>query len=576
MKKCVLLFFAAVPVFSQSETVAGREQGLITSAPYWRQALGGTVLSLPHVQAYSVVIAMDGGNIRAYSTFGTPLWNYSARGRISPFVTRSREGTSYFSRTNGVLIAVNRAGRELWQRNPGSPLCARIAIGWDGRLFVPTDKKIFCYTAAGNLLWTKTFETSFSIAPRLDRGGGIIFALENNEVHRIDPFGSSRVWFLSNTPAALLSIEQPRTFGSQTGGSKTEGSRLAVLYADGTMEILGSIEDWYISAQSEVHFSLLPRLPSGPLAAASRGNNVAAVLGDGRIVLVSLDERTVLWSGYSHIAELIRTGASPELETEMLFDERGIYVLSKDGATGFSHYGRRLWFTFLQNAAAIPAFGDDGVLYSGGRDWIMYAYKIEDRALPEKPSVYGPVPEGSYGTGRPQSVYMQDLPATDHETRARLEEIRAAINAGKVGPDEPSWATFLLKLCAEEAPIQSRLGAFNLLGRIGSQETIPWLLDVFRKETDPAIKVAAVSAIRAIGVDPGGIAIQAFLFYITRASSTRNEQVLLAIISATGTLCRFSGPPLSETGIRILILLSESSQPPLVRRQASRELLSLR
>ena len=561
LKKCVLLLFAAVPVFSQSEVAAGREQGLVTGDPYWRQALGGAVLSLPHVQAYSAVVALDGGNIRAYSTFGTPLWNYSARGRISPFVTRSREGTSYFSRTNGVFMAVNRAGRELWRRSLGSPLCARVVTGWDGRLFVPTDKRIFCYTASGNLLWTRTFEASFSIAPRLDRDGGIMFALANNEVYRVDPFGNSRAWFLSNTPAILLSTEQ---------------AGLTVLYTDGTIEIIGSTEDWYISAQSDVHASLLSRLPSGPLAAVSRGNNVAAVLNDGRVVLFSLDERMVLWSGYSHIAELARTGTRAEPEVEMIFDERGIYVLSKDGATGFSHDGRRLWFMFLQNAAAIPAFGDDGILYSGGRDWIMYAYKIEDRALPENPSFYGPVPEGSYGTGQPQSVYTDDLPVFEYETRATLEQIRAAINAGRVGANEPFWTTFLMTFCTGTEPLQFRLGAFELLGKIGSRETIPWLLNVFRRETDPLIKTAAASAIGAIGVDPDGVALQNFLFYITRSDSRKDERVLFAITSATGALCRFSGPPLSESGIRILLLLSESSQSSLVRRRASRELSSLR
>jgi len=43
-KYCALFFFASVSVFSQG---VSREQGLITSDPYWRQALGGAVLSLP-------------------------------------------------------------------------------------------------------------------------------------------------------------------------------------------------------------------------------------------------------------------------------------------------------------------------------------------------------------------------------------------------------------------------------------------------------------------------------------------------------------------------------------------------
>jgi len=554
------LFFAVVFIFSQSQNASGetglREQGLVTNDPYWRQALGGAVLSLPHVQAQSVVVALEGGSIKAYSTAGNHLWTYSARGRISPYISRSREGTSYLSRTNGIFIAVNRAGRELWRSRLDNPLCAKVISGWDGRLFVPTDKKLFCYTASGNLLWTKTYEHSFLIPPKIDHSGGIMFALENNEVHRIDPFGNTRTWTLVNTPAFLLSVEE---------------QRLIILYTDGTMEILGIMEDWYITAQGDGDFLALPKFPQSPLAAVSSGNKIAAVLGDGRTILVSLDERKIEWSANSHIAENIRNGGGSENEVEMLCDENGIYVLSRGGATCFSHDGRRIWFTPLQNAAAVPAFGEDGVLYSGGRDWILYSYKIEDR--PQRSAVYGPVPEGSYGTGRPNVHYMWNFPFSEYEIRARLDQIEAAINSGVIGPNEPAWTTFLLTVSAEKH-LQHRLRALNLLGKIGSQETIPWLLDIFRRETEPSVKVAAAAAIGAIGVDPGGEALQSFHFMI--AHGIRDEQVLLSITIATGALCRFSGPPLSETGVRILTLLSVSTQPPLVRRQADKELASLR
>jgi len=556
LKKCVFFLIVAMPLFSQNSE---RAQGLVTSDPFWRQALGGAVLSLPHVQVQSAVVALDGGNIRAYSTAGTPMWNYSARGKISPFVTRSREGTSYFSRLNGTLIAVNRAGRELWRRDLIEPLCAKVITGWDGRLFVPTDKKIACYTASGNLLWSRVFESPFSIAPKLEHGGGIMLALENNEVYRIDAFGNAQVWTLYNTPAILLSIER---------------QQIMVLYTDGAIDILGSPEEWYISAKAQVQLSRFPKLPASPAAAASRGNNIAVALNDGRTVLLSIEKREILWTADSHVREMINSGRKPEPETEMLFDERGIYVLSKNGATSFSHDGTRLWFTFVQNAAAVPAFGDDGVLYSGGKDWILYAYRIEDRVLPTRNAVYGPLPEGSYGTGQPHSIYVEDLIFGESELKGKLDQIAAAINSGKVANHELAWTTFLLMLAAENDSIIYRIAALDLLGKIGSQETIPWLVNIFRKEQEPAIRAAAVKAIGEIGVDPQGIAIETFLF--TVINGMRNDIILTAIASATGDLCRFSGPPLSETGARILNLLAARNQPSMVRRRANSELSSLR
>jgi outer membrane protein assembly factor BamB len=558
LKSCLLLLFATAPLFAQDEI---REQGLVTNDPFWRQALGGAVLSLPSVQAQSAVVALDGGNIRAYSTAGKPLWNYSAKGKLSPYVTRSREGSSYFSRTNGILIAVNRAGRELWRRDLGAPLCAGVVTGWDGRLFAPIEKKIFCYTASGTLLWTKVFESPFLIAPKLDHNGGIVFALNNNEIYSMDHFGNAKISPLAKAPAVLVSAS---------------GTQIIAMYKDGTMETLKFPEDEKLPAKGRRNPPSLPKLPSNPLAAIGKDGNIAVIMNDGRLAFVSVDNRKIIWSGDTHIREIIKSGGKPDMEAEMLFDERGIYVLTKNGATGFTKNGKRLWFTNLQNAASIPAFGNDGVLYSGGRDWILYSYKIEDRVLPEINDLYGPIPEGTYGMGRPQVLNTVDIPYNENEKTAMLAEITEGINSGNVGGNEPAWTSFLLTISAGQEYILLRLGALKLLGKIGSQETIPWLVNIFLKENELTIRTAAVLTIGEIGVDPEGLAIETFLHSLTYDGGLKDEAISIALAQATGALCRFSGPPLSGTGVRILTMLSAPTHPQIVRRQANRELASLK
>ncbi len=556
-KYCALFFLVTVSAFTQENI---REQGLITSDPFWRQALGGTVLSLPSVQAQSAVVALDGGNIRAYSTAGKPLWNYSARGKISPYVTRSREGSTYFSRTNGILIAVNRAGRELWRRDMGSALCAGVVTGWDGRLFVPVEKKILCFTASGTLLWSIKFEAPFFIAPKIDHGGGIYFALNNNEVYHIDHFGRADKWVLSSAPAVLVSTPQ---------------MLILALYKDGTIEAVNAPKSENQSPLDKNNSLAFPKLPSAPITAIERGGNIAVAMNDGRVAFISADKKEIVWLGDSHIREMIRAGGRPEPEAEMLFDERGIYVLSKNGASGFTIDGRRLWFTNLQNAAAIPAFGNDGVLYSGGKDWILYSYKIEDRIMTGKNALYGPIPEGNYGMGRPLVPDKFDIPLSEEEKKIKLKEIAKGINSGIVGVNEHEWTSFLLSVSAGQDHITMRIDAIKLLGKIGSQETVPWLLNIFKNDNEPLIRSEAVKAIGSIGVDPQGIAMQTFLQSITYDGSVKDDQIMTSIASATGALCRFSGPPLSEMGIKILNLLCTRDQPPPARRQAKKELDSL-
>jgi outer membrane protein assembly factor BamB len=547
------------------------------------------------------VVVLDGGNIRAYSTGGRPLWNYTARGKLSPFVTRSREGTSYISQTNGILFAVNRAGREIWRLRPGGPLSGQVVCGWDGRLFVPTGGKISCYTASGHLLWERNFDGKIGISPVPEQNGGIILTLEKGELLRISPFGTVRSFALSSLPQAIVSLRG-------AGAAK----KVLVLYKNGDAEFVDYADmktaDEPAEEAEEARLAEagtgraappspppagpeqnpVIRLPGPPLAAAARGDRAAVTLGDGRVTLVSGQDGSLLWTGDSHIR--VRGKGGEESGAVMIYDERGIYVLSGSGATGFTEDGRRLWFTALDNAASVPAFGDDGVLYSGGTDWILYAYRLEDRARRQKLSVYGPAPEGSYGTGAPPPSSWADYYFRFDETElnAQLDIIDGAIRAGAVGPRELEYTAYLMETAAGEynrpnasqtqPPVQAaqRLRALRLLGSIGSRETIPYLARIFINDREPLVRAAAAEAIGNIGCDPEGVAIQAFINAISPPGPVRDEQVLAAIASATGALCRFSGPPLSNTGVKILNLLSGETQPPAVQRQARRELETLK
>jgi outer membrane protein assembly factor BamB len=520
------------------------------------------------VQAQSAVVALDGGSVKAYSTGGRPLWTYYARGRLSPYVTRSREGTCYISRTNGVLIVVNRAGRELWRTNPGGPLSGPVVPGWDGRIFVPTGRKISCYTGSGWLLWQKNLESPIKLQPALSREGGVLLTLENGELLHIDPFGKTFSRKLSAPPRAVLSL-----------GPAGMPGRFMVLYQNGAAELLDP-------ARPDQRPYTLPRLPGPPVAAVSRENQAAVTLADGQVVLVSGENGSFLWYGDSHLKNRRNPPAAGEVS--MLFDERGIYVLSKTGATGFTGDGRRLWFIRLEGAAAIPAFGDDGMLYSGGDDWILYAYRLEDRIRQQKQSMYGPASLGSYGTGNPPPSPWADyyFRFSEDEMETQFSRIEAVLAAHRIGEDELAFTAYLMEAAGSgsrqpgqtQPPVQVhyRVRALRLLAVIGSRETIPFLANLFNRDNEPVIKAAAADAIGRIGIDPEGIALRAFMAAIFPSGPVRDEQVLTAVAAATGALCRFSGPPLSDMGVKILNLLTAGSQPRLVQQQARRELAALR
>ncbi|MDR2630876.1 MAG: PQQ-binding-like beta-propeller repeat protein [Spirochaetaceae bacterium] len=581
-------FLAALPLLSAQET-AGEENPPYT-VPIWREALEGMVTGLPSVQAETVVVVLDGGNLKTYTSGGNFLWDYFSGGKLAPYITRSREGTNYICGVNGTFIVINRSGRELWRLDLGAPLSASVLTGWDGRLFIPYGERLVCYTASGYPLWGKNLSAPLALAPQGDNRGGLIMVLENGELLSINQFGKTHTLPLPAIPAGITPLNRR--------GKPEDSPAILVFYPAGTVDMINEDPD----GNQTLISGLFSPLPSPPLAAVSRNNLVAVTLNDGRVICLSGSDGRILWTGESHLrsgASHLQSGESQlpnggkttaaNEEVVMLFDERGIYVLSRSGASGFTEDGRRLWILELTGTAALPAFSDEGILFSGGEDWILYAYQTEKRTRFLKKSLYGPSPEGSYGLGNPPLSSFEDyafrFAGGDIDTV--LARIGADVFAGRLGENEAGYTAYLMALSgsfirppgasAVRPPvhIRHRIEGARLLGFIGSRETIPFLSALCRDDPEPLVKVAALEAIGRIGLDPEGIALGLFSTMLTTGIPGRDERVLAAVAAATGALCRFSGPPLSDAGAKILTTLSGGDYPPIVRKQAEQEIKSL-
>jgi outer membrane protein assembly factor BamB len=508
------------------------------------------------------VIVLDSGSLKAFSTQGKPLWDYFSRGRLSPFLTRSPEGHCYIARTNGTFIAVNRLGRELWRADLRAPLSGPPVCGWDGRLFVPAGDSVICLTAAGRQLWRRNLGSPMIIPPVPDPDGGIVTALAGGMLLRLGPFGEAQTLYLSAGPRAIAPLGFPGA-----------GGRVLIAYPNGGMELAD-----FRSADFNRGPQPLPRLEGRPLAAAGWGLKAALFLDTGQIL--GLDGLTGegLWSARTGI----RAG---EGQPALIYDERGICLLSRSAAAGFSGEGEALWTLDLEGTSVLPGLGDDGVVYSGGTDWILSAFKPDDRVL-RLPQPLSP-PEGNYGCGAPPPSSWTGNPMRWEEfvLEEQLRIIRGEMIQGRTGDREIEYAAFLMEIInagldpesirpRPRVHISHRVQSLRLLGLIGSRDTIPFLVRIFTEEREPAVRAAAASAIGLIGQDNGGAAIRAFYNTVSRGNLPE-DQVLLALASAAGALSRFSGPPLSGEGIGVLSALNSPLCSNMVRSLARRELESL-
>jgi outer membrane protein assembly factor BamB len=516
----------------------------------WRQVLGGAALTKPAAQAGSVALVCDGGQVKAFGANGRLLWEYRAGGRLLPFITRS-DGGAYICRTNGIFSALNRSGRRLWQVNLRESPVAPPLVGWDGRVFVFLPARILCFTASGTRLWTLDLEKPITLAPVPDKAGGFAAVLADGSLLLVNAFGVTDAVQLQSVPFAVMPLP---TLASGKGA--LYGQEFAAIYADGRLDVAGG-------TKGQDAGNLPSALAAAPVAAAERGGSIAVLLADGGLTLVSR-EQGVLWTVKTLIQDT-RVGG-PYID----WNERGICLFTQYGGEAYNLNGERLWNLRLTGAAAAPVLDEDGILYSGGSDWVLYAYRVDAR-LPAQISAVPAV----YGLGLPPPGAISYASAPDVRDFL-LDTVEDGIRRGGIGRFEPEYTALLFGIASDRAENhEARVRALRLLGTIGSREAVPFLTVLFRREQDAVVRGAAAEAIGAIGVDPKGRALAAFEEAVGARDAPLQERLLWSVILATGKLCRFSGPPLSERGVRLLANLSVPTQPASVRRRATSELSAL-
>jgi|TergutMp193P3_1026864.scaffolds.fasta_scaffold04471_3 outer membrane protein assembly factor BamB len=548
---------------------------LVNAAPMWETAIGDTIKGMPHLQAGSVVLVGERGSVKSFFMSGTPLWNFDARGTAVPYIARSYEAATYVCSTDGVFMAINRVGRELWRLRLERPITHAPVVGWDGRVFISVDSVMTCRTASGNALWTIDLDSPMTFAPVLDKTGSVATVLQNMEFVRINQFSHLERIRLDRLPVMIVSLldENQQSY--------------VLMYQSGELEKI--VFNDSARAGSKLSKSSLRALPAPPVSSASRGSQFVVTLRDGRTLCLD-SGGTVLWTRNMHESREERgSGNLAQDQAYMMWDERGIYSITIRGVSAFAAEGRRRFVHRLQTeCSGVPGFSDEGLLYACGRDNVLRVYKIDvrPRTVPQT-RFYGPEPEGSYGMGNPPASPWTGDGSRYNDINQDIvyAEIEAAIRSGQIGKNEPLYVAYMMEtigffignphysLVRPEVKPPQRIRLINLLAQVGSRETIPFLWNIFDKDPEPSVRRACADAIGIIGVDPTGRSFQSYNYLLSPNNPNMDPQLVLAATSSIARLCRFSGPPLSPEGIRVLRYFSNlPSVPNHIKTQIRNEL----
>jgi len=578
----IMIFFLFAQTGLMAQQVADQktaridmEKVLVGAAPVWTIGINDTVKGTPHLQASSVVLVGQNGSVRSFFMSGTPLWDFNARGTAVQHIARSYEAATYVCNTDGVFMAINRVGRELWRLKLDRPITHSPVVGWDGRIFISVNSVMTCRTASGHSLWTIDLGSPIAFQPILDVTGSAATVLQNNEFLKINQFSQIERVKLDRIPVLIVSLNE--------GDLKS----YVLMYQSGEMEKI--ILNEKAKDGSKLSKSNFGKLSGQPVAAASRQDRFVVTLKDGKTLCLN-SSGNVLWTKNSHeAAEEKGTGNISSEQTSMMFDERGVYTITIHGVSSFSPEGRRRFVHRLSNeCSGIPSLSDEGILYACGKDNILRVYKIDvkGRTVPRN-RFYGPEPEGTYGMGNPPPS-----PWTGHKTRYQdveqdktYEEMSSVIQSGQIGENEPIYVAYMMEMIGffignphysrvrPDVKPEQRIRLIKLLALVGSRETIPFLWNIFDLDPEPAVRRACADAIGVIGVDPTGRSFYSYNFLLAPNNPNNDPQLVLAAASSIAKLCRFSGPPLAPEGIRVLRYFSNlNTVPNRVKEQIRNEL----
>jgi outer membrane protein assembly factor BamB len=539
-------------------------RALVSAAPMWDTSIGDTVRGTPHLQASSAVLVSENGSLKSYFMSGTFLWNFDARGRAVPHIARSYEAATYVCSTEGLFMAVNRVGRELWRLNLGKPISYAPVVGWDGRVFISLDSVITCRTASGNPLWTLDLGSNIAFSPVLDKTGSVATVLQNMDFVKVGQFSHVERLRLNRLPSLIATLNE----GNQQS--------YVLLYQSGEMEKItynpGAKEG------SRLTRTNLRSLPATPVAVGSRDARFLTILRDGRVLSIDANGSTI-WTRNSHESpEEKGPGNLTTDQAKIMWDERGIYVITIRGVSAFTPEGRRRFvFKLSHESSGVPGFSDEGLLYATGKDNVLRVYKIDSkpRTIPQS-KYYGPEPEGNYGMGNPPpSPWEGDNSRYENVNQDRVyDEMRAVIRSGQIAKNEPVYVAYMMEMIGffighpQTSPVrplvkpEERIRLIYLLAQVGSRETIPFLWNIYDLDREPSVRRACADAIGIIGVDPTGRSMVSYNYLLSPNNPNVDPQLVLAATSSIAALCRFSGPPLSAEGIRILRYFSNLPSIP--------------
>lgn len=562
-----LAFFLSLLVLGLANTYPEE----LSLEPLFRFPLGGVASSGPVLSGKRLWVLSDSKVLYSITTEGVASGKRSFPSRHIPFMLADPYERLAIVDDDNSLSLLNKAGQEVWKTSLKAKPAFSPFFSGDGCLFVPFDKGISAYAPNGRELWRKSFSSGLSASPLPGPGGGPLLALKDGSIHLFSAYGGLVKSATFSAPAAFLTCNQY--------------SILAALQ-DNSLVIMDS----GLGSGPSGSFPVI-KLAAKAVAAAS-AKSMHFVLDSGGNILAVDSLGNKLWQLQSGVPFGTPFGVPFGLASDpaklLAFEER-LILLSDSIVRSYGMDGSFYRELKLKSSAGFPVISESGTVFTGGKDWILYAYKFElpqkAMALPKANALSLAIIEEA----AKEEAFWSLEPYSNDSAQKKLANIEKLLKSGTIEDDLASAKAYCAaialgkmhaplgmgaaKIEALPSGVLARTKACELLGMMGCPDAVPFLADVFLYDKEAVVKIAAADAISMIGLDPEGMALGAFAF---STEKSLDDRTAISIINAILALYRANGSLDDFSGIMAILRIAGGNYSAAVKSRAEKALLQLK
>ncbi len=544
------------------------EADTISTEPVWRRALGGQINAFaaqgPGGDVY--IVADDRALHSLNPLSGESNWIYRPGGRLRSLLMVAADGTVYVQNDRQELFAVTPGGTGRWKLRMGAEPSALPAAAPDGRVIIAlVGGRIVCVSRYGVILWSIDESAEASAAPVVSSDGLVWVPLSDGRIIALDIWGEEVAQFSMSAAVSVLAMD-----GSGRLWAGGFDGRISVFPADGNTE-----PDFEVRPASSRTAAILTDSQGGG----------QVFLADGSFISYDTDGNELTRE------RITLSGGAPSATAKGI-----IFVPSSDGSIRIVYPGEGSDSGSGElrgkSVLAEPLLTDEGMLISGGGDWILYAWYAgvpgtgwrQFRGGPRRSGTFlsDPPPIDRREARRDVGFFYRERMAVSDDLTERMElltELESYPDNRSMHRDLP-WAELLLEDLVSVGTIRfinrqnealmshptARARAYLLIARGEDFRSRGLILECLRHENDTMALAAGFRALGIIGSDWDGASMR-IIAGRYREFQPASGHLTLETARAIADLVRYNGNISDPAGYSLMSKLLNEELPGSAREE---------